>query len=73
MLKKRWPARLATSPLVGTRVTLRNVKLGKYAGRVVADVIIEDGRSLADILITADLARSYDGGTREGWCQDDGG
>ena len=47
-------------------------ELGKYAGRVVADVTLEDGRSLADILITADLARPYDGGTREGWCQDDG-
>ena len=55
------------------RIVLQNVQLGKYAGRVVADVILEDGRSLADILITADLARPYDGGTREGWCEDDGG
>ena len=54
---------------VSTRVTLRNVKLGKYAGRVVADVIIGDGRRLADVLIEAGLRRPYDVGARQGWCE----
>ncbi len=53
---------------VGASVTLRDVQLGKYAGRVVADVFTEDGRRLADVLLEAGLARVYDGGERLGWC-----
>ena len=48
-------------------VRLRNVHLGKYAGRVVADVEI-NGQNLADLLVAAGLARRYDGGKRAGWC-----
>ncbi len=54
---------------VGASVYLRDVELGKYAGRVIADVFTEDGRRLADVLIEAGLARVYDGGEREGWCE----
>ncbi len=54
---------------VGEHVHLRNVGLGKYAGRVIADVFTEDGRRLADVLIEAGLARPYDGSEREGWCE----
>ncbi|MEE8225789.1 MAG: hypothetical protein V3R30_03130 [Kiloniellales bacterium] len=54
---------------VGEHVHLRNVELGKYAGRVIADVFTEDGRRLADVLIEARLARGYDGGERQGWCE----
>jgi len=39
----------------------------KYGGRIDADVVI-DGRSLADMLVGAGLARRYDGGRRLGWC-----
>ncbi len=39
----------------------------KYGGRIDADVAI-DGRSLADMLVSAGLARRYDGGKRRGWC-----
>ncbi|MDY0872148.1 thermonuclease family protein [Dongia rigui] len=39
----------------------------KYGGRIDADVAI-DGRSLADMLVSAGLARRYDGGRRSGWC-----
>jgi endonuclease YncB( thermonuclease family) len=39
----------------------------KYGGRIDADVAI-DGRSLADMLVSAGLARRYDGGKRGGWC-----
>ncbi len=48
----------------GEHVHLRNVGLGKYAGRVIADVFTEDGRRLVDVLIEAGLARVYDGGER---------
>ncbi len=41
---------------------------GKYAGRVVARVVV-DGEDLAEELIIAGLAHAYDGGQREGWCE----
>ncbi len=44
-----------------------NPEWGKYAGRVLADVVI-DGVNLADLLIQNGMARAYDGGSREGWC-----
>lgn len=49
-------------------VTLFNVQYGKYAGRVVADVVLADGRRLADALIAAGLVRPYGGGKRQSWC-----
>ncbi|MBK8159807.1 MAG: thermonuclease family protein [Rhodospirillaceae bacterium] len=39
----------------------------KYGGRLDAIVTI-DGQSLGAILISAGLARAYDGGKRMGWC-----
>ena len=51
----------------GRVVVLRNVKRGKYAGRVVADVVSSD-ESLADVLLRNGVARRYGGGKREGWC-----
>jgi len=39
----------------------------KYGGRLDAVVTI-DGRSLGATLISAGLARAYDGGKRAGWC-----
>ncbi len=53
---------------VGDHVQLTNVTLGKYAGRIIADVALADGRSLAALLITEGLGREYDGGRRKGWC-----
>ncbi len=53
---------------VGERVRIANMKHGKYAGRVVADVLV-DGERLSDMLITRGLGRSYEDGQRESWCQ----
>ena len=50
-------------------VALRDVQLGKYAGRVVARVTTADGEDVAAALIGAGLARAYDGGARSGWCE----
>ncbi len=52
---------------VGAQVQLANVRHGKYAGRVVADVWVS-GRKLSDLLIPENLGRPYQGGRREGWC-----
>lgn len=48
-------------------VTIRNVRYGKYAGRVLADVYVND-MNLAELLISNGLGRPYDGGRRKGWC-----
>ena len=53
---------------VGDHVELTNIALGQFAGRIIADVALADGRSLAALLITEGLGREYDGGRREGWC-----
>ncbi len=53
---------------VGERVRIANVKHGKYAGRVVANVLV-GGEKLSDMLIAEGLGRPYEGGRREGWCQ----
>ncbi len=50
------------------RVTLREVRNGKYAGRVVARVVVADGTDLGAALLEAGLARPYDGGARAPWC-----
>ncbi len=53
---------------VGDHVQLTNIALGQFAGRIIADVALADGRQLAGLLITEGLAREYHGGTRLGWC-----
>lgn len=55
--------------VAGGRITLTNIQYGKYAGRVVAEVVLADGRSLAETLIEAGLARAYSGGKRQPWCR----
>ena len=58
---------------IGDRVTLHNIKLGKFAGRVLADVKFQDGaitQGLAAVLIDEGHARPYDGGVRSGWCEE---
>ena len=52
---------------VGATVLLSNVRLGKYAGRVLADVLA-GGENVAGPLIREELARPYGGGKRQGWC-----
>ncbi len=53
---------------VGDHVELTNIALGQFAGRIIADVALADGRSLAALLIAEGLGREYDGGARLGWC-----
>ncbi len=49
----------------GSQIVLRNMKRGKYF-RIVADVYV-DGCSLGEELITAGLAKPYDGGKKPKW------
>lgn len=49
-------------------VTVSDVKLGKYAGRVLGSVSVE-GKDLVEALISAGHGRPYDGGARGCWCE----
>lgn len=54
--------------LVGLTVKLFNIRFGKFAGRVVADVYTEGGW-VNEVLVAEGLARKYDGtGPRQPWC-----
>ena len=50
----------------GSEVALSNVRYGKYAGRVVADLSLDDGRDVGAALIAAGLA--VDEAGEEAWC-----
>lgn len=62
-------ARYFVKRLIGQRkITLRNIRQGKYAGRVIATVIDKSGSSLSVKLLDANLARPYKRGRRKSWC-----
>ena len=53
----------------GSMVMLYHVELGTYAGRIIADVITENGDDVSEIMLEQTYARPYT--TREGrksWC-----
>ena len=52
--------------ITDTSVTLHNVHLGKYAGRVVAQARLPNGINLADHLVEKGLAHSET--ARRNWC-----
>ena len=54
--------------IAGRPITIRNVRHGKYAGRVLAEVWI-DGKRLAHHMIDTGHGRIYHGGKREDWCR----
>ena len=62
-------ARVQLEALVGgAGVQLRRIENDKYAGRVVADVVTDDGTELGPAMLASGLARPYDGGSRDPWC-----
>lgn len=52
----------------GRRVVLRDVRYGKFAGRVLARIETDSGQDLAAALLERGLGRVYRGGGRAGWC-----
>ena len=56
--------------LVDESVTLTEVDNDLYGGRVLAHVLLKSGDSLAELLIANGYGRPYDGGTRQGWCDE---
>jgi micrococcal nuclease len=45
-------------------IQLTRISGDKYFGRIVADVILSDGKNVADDLLVAGLVRIYDGGRK---------
>jgi micrococcal nuclease len=55
--------------LTSAGVTIANVSDDKYFGRVIADVTAANGTDVRTAMIASGLARPYDGGTRQPWCE----
>lgn len=60
-------ARDRLAALAGEEVYLQNVKVGRFARRVVARVYTAEGVDIAGVLIEEGLGRVWNG-RREGWC-----
>ncbi|MSP82523.1 MAG: nuclease [Alphaproteobacteria bacterium] len=63
-----WRAKDALAAIAGVNVRLVAVRHDKYGGRVVARVQDSAGRDLGARLVASGLARAYDGGQRQPWC-----
>jgi endonuclease YncB( thermonuclease family) len=50
------------------QVGIMNVTLDKYGGRVLADASTSMTSNVSSAMLATKLARSYDGGRREHWC-----
>ncbi len=46
------------------KIQLTHISGDKYFGRIVADVVLSDGRSAGDDLLLAGLVQTYDGGRK---------
>lgn len=55
---------LETMAAQSSKIQLIRISGDKYFGRIVADVILSDGHSVADGLLLAGLVRTYDGGRK---------
>ena len=53
---------------VGSEIRLAGLRNGKCAERVVARVVIAEGRDAAVALLGEGHGRRYNGGRRAGWC-----
>jgi endonuclease YncB( thermonuclease family) len=62
-------AREALSALLARgRVAITHVSLGKYGGRVLAEVSVRDAGNVGEALLAGGHVRRYSGGRRESWC-----
>ncbi len=67
--RERQTARKATEFVktqIGIQVQLTDIRLGKYAGRVIANIDTSSGQDLGGLLLKAKLARSTEEPKR--WC-----
>ena len=52
-----------------SQIWLKDIRYGKYAGRIVARVVLDGGEDLGQALLAAGLAQPYDGRRRPPWCE----
>lgn len=52
----------------GKSLILKNIHYGKYAGRILANVELENGKDLTQLIIQYGFGRPYQGGQRTSWC-----
>jgi len=63
--KQARQARAALQHIIKSgQVTLRNIRYGKFAGRILADLETDDGQDPQEFLLQKGLARPYDAATR---------
>lgn len=53
---------------VGDTVQVNVIQWDKFGGRIDADVFV-DGENFAQLQVERGLAKPYDGGTKESWCE----
>ncbi len=53
---------------IGAEISLNDIQLGKFAGRVLARAVTAGGVDIGEALVAAGLARAYRGGRRGSWC-----
>lgn len=68
MLAHRARDRLAELLPIGEFVDLTDIRDDKYLGRIDARVIHAKHGDVGRVMMTENLARKYDGGHRDGWC-----
>ena len=61
--------RLAELLPAGADIELTDIRDDKYLGRIDAYVKTPDGRDVSKILLNEKLARPYNGGRRQPWCE----
>jgi micrococcal nuclease len=62
-------AKKALHHLISSRtVLLRDIRYGKYAGRIIARLETEGGQDIASLLLSRNLVRAYHGRSRKSWC-----
>ena len=54
----------------GDGIALMDINYDKYGRRVVARIITPSGQDLSSLLLKTGLARAYDGGRKQSWCED---
>ena len=55
--------------LVAGDVTISQIGLDKYGGRVLASAATRSTPDISEALLKTGLVRAYDGGRRDGWCR----
>lgn len=54
--------------LADSEISLYNIRLEKYAGRVLAEAVNKNGVNISKHMLEKGLVRPYGGEKREGWC-----